>query len=70
MLQRSFENCGRVHRFLVTHDARGWNVVEEEGTRVILAHHHDDWRHVERDILTFQLTAHALERDGWVERES
>ena len=66
-LARRLINQERVHLFVVTRDARGWEVSEEEDSAVLRRVHRKDWHHVERDIRLFEINALALKREGWNE---
>jgi hypothetical protein len=68
MLERHLVNRGHVHHFVVRHDTTGWDVREEEDSKVIRQAHLDDWHRVERAVQLFDDAAVALERDGWIER--
>ena len=67
MLERALINHTHIHRFVVRTDTTGWDVREEEDDLVIRHVHLDDWHRVERAVWLFDLTALALEKDGWVE---
>ena len=62
-----FHDC-HVHRFVVTFDVNGWDVIEEDDSTIVRHVHREDWHMVERDIHRFDLTAFELKRDGWAER--
>jgi hypothetical protein len=65
---RHLINESHVHDFIITPDARGWDVREEEDSSVLRRAHHDDWHRVERETLLFNLRALALKANGWIER--
>jgi hypothetical protein len=65
---RELVHDAHIHRLVVSTDATGWNVREEEDATVIRQSHHDDWHRVERAVQLFEHAAMALEEDGWVER--
>lgn len=58
---------GHVHRFVVTADARGWDVLEEEDSTVLMHVHREDWHRVERDVRLFQMRLAGLENEGWID---
>ena len=60
MFERHFINQGRVHRFVVTNDRKGWEVREEEDEAVLRRARRQDWHRVERDIQLFEMRALAL----------
>ena len=66
-LDRRLINQERVHLFVVTRDAGGWEVREEEDSAVLRRVHRRDWHHVERDIRLFEISILALKREGWIE---
>ena len=68
-LERELVNDAHIHRFVVSSDATGWSVQEEEDATVIRQSHHDDWHRVERAVQLFEHTAMTLEEDGWIERQ-
>lgn len=48
-------------------DERGWEVREEEDSRVVKSTRMHDWHHVENAMTRFALEATLLQRAGWVE---
>jgi hypothetical protein len=54
-------------RFVVTRDAGGWEVSEEEDSAVLRRVHRKEWHRVERDIHLFEISALTLKREGWIE---
>jgi hypothetical protein len=66
-LSRHLSNETHVHDFMVTQDADGWDVREEEDSCILRQAHHDDWHRVERDTWLFDLRALALKENGWIE---
>jgi hypothetical protein len=56
---------GHVHRFVVTRDLEGWEVLEDEDSTVLRRVHREDWHRVETDTRLFEITALTLKRDGW-----
>ena len=48
-------------------DERGWEVREEEDSRVIRRTRMHDWHHVENAMTRFALEVTLLQRAGWVE---
>jgi hypothetical protein len=45
----------------------GWEVCEEEDSKLLKRVHRDDWHRVERDTKLFEMTALALKCNGWIE---
>ena len=68
MFERHFINQGRVHRFVVTNDRKGWEVREEEDEAVLRRARRQDWHRVERDIQLFEMRALALMGGDRIER--
>lgn len=67
ILDRYLVNEGHVHHFVVCHGAAGWDVCEEEDSKIIHQAHHDDWHRVERVVHRFEHAALTLEQAGWTE---
>jgi hypothetical protein len=62
--------CSQEHtRGFVVDDADecGWEVREEEDSRVVKRTRMHDWHHVENAMTRFALEASQLQRAGWVE---
>jgi hypothetical protein len=66
-LRRELINSGHSHRFIVMSDVNGWEVREEEDSRLIKRVHREDWHRVERDTRLFEMTARTLKGNGWIE---
>ena len=66
-LNRHLVNDAHERRFLVTHDARGWDVIEKEDSTVVRHVRRRKWQHVEPEIQQFDFTADGLKRLGWIE---
>lgn len=66
-LTRCLTRSGHVHRFVVTSDVHGWEVIEEEDSAVLKRVHREDWHRVERDAWLFQVRACTLTREGWID---
>jgi hypothetical protein len=66
-VDRRLIHDGHVHRFIVVEDLEGWEVREEEDSKLIRQTHHDDWHRVERDTWRFELRSQEFKRQGWVE---
>ncbi len=56
VVERSFVSEGHVHRFVVTQDKAGWELIEQEDAKVIRRLHQDDWHRVERALRRFEQT--------------
>ena len=57
ILERERSTAAHHHRCIVTSDASGWNVREEEDSRVVREMHHTDWHRVERALDLFEAGA-------------
>jgi hypothetical protein len=68
MYARVFQRAGQTRRFTIT-DAgtSGWEVREEEGSRVIWRRRYTDWHRVERARMSFATQAVQLAASGWKE---
>jgi len=56
-------------KFTVTwDDDAGWEVSEEEDSRVVLSVRYRDWHRVERAMKMFGAKATSLVKNGWTER--
>jgi hypothetical protein len=65
ILERHLVTQSHTHRFVVTDDAAGWDVREEEDAVTIRHAHHTDWHRVERAVQRFEwLAAEAFNEDG------
>ena len=68
MYARVFKKVGEIRRFSITHaGVAGWEVKEEEGSRVIWRRRYDDWHRVERARMSFATHAMELAASGWKE---
>ena len=68
MYRRMFQKAGRTKRFTITDaDSLGWEVREEQDSRVVWSIRYTDWHRVERARMTFALEAAALASAGWTE---
>jgi hypothetical protein len=57
-----------VREFVVDEaDERGWQVREEEDTRIVRRTWERDWHRVEKAMMRFALEATQLQRAGWVD---
>lgn len=68
MYARQFRKADQTRRFtIVDAEASGWEVREEQDSRIIRAVRYTDWHRVERAKMAFALEARDLESSGWVE---
>jgi hypothetical protein len=66
-LNRYLMNHEHVHRFNVTPQFEGWEVIEERDSAVLRRAQHEDWHRVETDAELFEIKASALKGEGWTE---
>ena len=70
MYERMLRNASTVRRFTVTYlQSAGWDVREEQDSRILRRVVYHDWHRVERASLTFSLEAKSLLQSGWVEAD-
>jgi len=68
MYTRLLHKSGHTKKFTISHDQQeGWQVSEEEDSRLVLAVCYRDWHRVERAIKMFAEKARALHERGWVD---
>jgi hypothetical protein len=68
MMDYSFRQAGHVRRFVIKRAGPiGWEVSEEEDSRVVRRVQYTDWHRVERARTLMDLTMSELARSGWVE---
>lgn len=65
MFTKELTQAGRTVRFSITGKDRGWEVREEEDSRVVRRIRYDDWHRVERALLTMSARVIELEEGGW-----
>jgi hypothetical protein len=68
MYARIFRKAAQTRRFSITDTgSAGWEVREEQDSRVVRIVRYDDWHRVERALLQFGREALALRASGWIE---
>ena len=68
MYIRCLQKATHIRRFSITSTAgSGWEVRDEQDSRVIRAVRYRDWHRVERARMAFALEAALLEESGWTE---
>jgi hypothetical protein len=55
---------GHLHRVLVSSQARGWEILAERDSIILMRTHRDDWHRVERDVRLFQMRVCADDAGG------
>ncbi len=70
MYARMLRKASTTRRFTITElPFAGWDVREEQDSRVVRRVVYHDWHRVERASLSFSLEARALLKSGWVEAD-
>jgi hypothetical protein len=68
MYTRRFQKASHTRKFTITSTgASGWEVRDEQDSRVIRWVRYRDWHRVERARMAFALEAALLEESGWNE---
>jgi hypothetical protein len=68
MYTRLLRKSVHTKKFTISHDQQeGWQVSEEEDSRLVLSVRYKDWHRVERAMQTFANKAKSLEQRGWVD---
>ena len=68
MYVRSLRRAAHIRRFTITATpTSGWEVREEEDSRIIMTRLYDDWHRVERALLSFAAVEATLRGAGWVD---
>lgn len=68
MLSRILQRPGHTRRFVIARaGALGWEVREEEDSRIVRTAHYTDWHRVERARAIIDLQVSTLAGEGWVE---
>ena len=67
MYECNLSNDGHTRRFQIKPlPVFGWEVREEEDSRLVSTRVYDDWHRVERARSAFRVAVGSLKRDGWV----
>ena len=68
MYARILRKAAHVRRFTISStSSSGWEVRDEQDSRLIRSRLYDDWHRVERAKLTFAMEAAGLRDAGWDE---
>ena len=68
MYSRSLRRAAHFRRFIIiATSSSGWEVREEEDSKIIKSRLYDDWHRVERARLTFAAAEASLRGAGWVD---
>jgi hypothetical protein len=69
MYARTFRKAEQERRFsIVDAGAAGWEVTDEQDSRVVRRIVYDDWHRVERARMTFTHEGEKLKDEGWSEQ--
>lgn len=66
-LQRTLSGGDHTVRWIANEFGPGWRVREEEDSYVTRQLVHEDWHHVEMDLMHFGLRAAQLRERGWTD---
>jgi len=68
MYTRLLRKSVHTKKFTISHDQQdGWEVSEEEDSRLVLSVRYKDWHRVERAMQTFASKAQSLRQRGWAD---
>lgn len=68
MYTRLLRKSVHTKKFTISHDQQdGWEVSEEEDSRLVLSVRYKDWHRVERAMQTFANKAKSLRQRGWAD---
>lgn len=68
MYTRLLRKSVHIKKFTISHDEQeGWEVSEEEDSRLVLSVRYKDWHRVERAMQTFADKAKSLRQRGWAD---
>ena len=68
MYARILRKAAHIRRFTISStSSSGWEVRDEQDSRLIRSRLYDDWHRVERAKLTFAMEAAGLRDAGWDE---
>lgn len=65
MFTRELRQAGHVRRFTIRDAGHGWEVQEEQDSRVVRHVRYNDWHRVERAQLVMEQQVRELEDRGW-----
>ena len=66
MFSKELTHGGHVRRFTIRESGgNGWEVREEQDSRVVRKVRYDDWHRVERALITMREQVLELEESGW-----
>jgi hypothetical protein len=68
MFEKELSQAGHTRRFSISDAGNaGWEVLEEQDSRVVRRICYTDWHRVERAVLMMSIAVSQLERSGWRE---
>jgi hypothetical protein len=67
MYTRLLRKSVHTKKFTISHDQQGWEISEEEDSRLVLSVRYKDWHRVERAMQTFADKAKSLRQRGWAD---
>ena len=70
MFNKELTHGSHVRRFTIREsDGNGWEVREEQDSRVVRTVRYDDWHRVERALIAMRQQVSELEESGWRTRQ-
>lgn len=67
MFSKSLRHRDQTRRYSIVPTTDGWDVREEQDSRVIRQAHYTDWHRVERARRAFTIEMQDLRKQGWAE---
>lgn len=64
---KNLRNADHTLRYSIQSTPTGWEVSEEQDSRVVRQAHYQDWHRVERARRVFVIKLASLQKDGWRE---
>jgi hypothetical protein len=66
MFAKELTHAGHTRRFIVVEaGSAGWEIREEQDSKVVRRVHYTDWHRVERALNAITRRVSELEKDGW-----
>jgi hypothetical protein len=68
MFAKTLTHLGHTRQFTIRNlSGDGWEVHDEQDSRILRHVRYTDWHRVERALAAFELEVAGLERDGWMQ---
>jgi hypothetical protein len=65
--EKTLRNAEHTRRYSIRTTSSGWEVREEQDSKVVRQAHYQDWHRVERARLVFVIKFDCLRAEGWQE---